>query len=388
MSLLKNIKILDLTRFVAGPHCALVLSDLGAEIIKIEKPQKGDDLRIIGPKLSNISLWAAVLNRGKKSLSLDLKSEEGRKVFLKLVKSADVVLENFRPGVVDRLGIGFEDVRALNSKVLYASVSGFGQTGPYSDRPGSDTVLQAFSGLVSLNRDKDDIPQKVGTIVVDVITGLCAFQAVSMELFGGVREAKLLDLSLLQSAANLLAPNIADFFISGGPPVLLNVPAGTYQTSDGWIAVTLVKEEQFANLCKIIREPNLAGDRRFSSFKNRAKNKHVLMGIIQSKIKSKTSNEWLKLFTEEGILTSPVNSLGDWLKDPHVNAINAYSEVYQPHLGNIPIASLPGGIPLKGIAPGIGSNTEEILSSNGFSKKDINDLISKRIILSSEAKYE
>ena len=384
---LYGIKVLDLGQGVAAPYCGLLLAQYGAEVIKVE-PINGDWARGLGAPKGDQTAYSIYYNLGKKGIAIDLKTKEGLDVILKLASNSDVVLENFRPGVVDRLGIGFEDVRALNSKVLYASVSGFGQTGPYSDRPGSDTVLQAFSGLVSLNRDKDDIPQKVGTIVVDVITGLCAFQAVSMELFGGVREAKLLDLSLLQSAANLLAPNIADFFISGGPPVLLNVPAGTYQTSDGWIAVTLVKEEQFANLCKIIREPNLAGDRRFSSFKNRAKNKHSLMEIIQSKIKSKTSNEWLKLFTEEGILTSPVNSLGDWLKDPHVNAINAYSEVYQPHLGNIPIASLPGGIPLKGIAPGIGSNTEEILSSNGFSKKDINDLISKRIILRSEAEDE
>ena len=153
--------------------------------------------------------------------------------------------------------------------------------GPYSDQLGSDTVLQAFPGLVSLNRDKDDIPQKVRTIVVDVITGLCAFQAVSMELFGGVREAKLLDLSLLQSAANLLAPNI-QFFISGGPPVLLNVPQE--HIKQRWLDCRYSRQrEQFANLCKIIREPNLAGDRRFSSFKNRAKNKHILMGIINPK---------------------------------------------------------------------------------------------------------
>ena len=163
--------------------------------------------------------------------------------------------------------------------------------------------------------------------------------------------------------------------MNNGPAVLLNVPAGTYRTMDSWIAVTLVKEEQFDTLCKIIEEPQLPQDYRFNSFETRAKNKHTLMDIIQNKIKTKTSKEWLSLFTKENILTSPVNSLGDWLEDPHVNAIEGFSEIYQPSLGKIPIASLPGGRPLEGIAPGIGSDTEEILISNGFSQKEINELI-------------
>tara|TARA_B100001029_G_C15041601_1_gene444042 strand:- start:385 stop:1554 length:1170 start_codon:yes stop_codon:yes gene_type:complete len=384
---LSGIKVLDIGQGVAAPYCGLLLAQYGAEVIKVE-PINGDWARGLGAPKGDQTAYSIYYNLGKKGIAVDLKTKEGLDIILKIASNSDVVLENFRPGVVDRLGIGFTDIKALNSQVLYASVSGFGQTGPYADRPGSDTVVQAFSGLVSLNRDKDDIPQKVGTIVVDVITGLCAFQAVSMELFGGVNEAKLLDLSLLQSAANLLAPNIADFYMNNGPAVLLNVPAGTYRTMDSWIAVTLVKEEQFDTLCKIIEEPHLPQDYRFNSFETRAKNKHTLMAIIQNKIKTKTSKEWLSLFTKENILTSPVNSLGDWLEDPHVNAIEGFSEIYQPSLGKIPIASLPGGRPLEGIAPGIGSNTREILIEYGFSKEKIDNLISKKIIMSSEIKNE
>ena len=171
MSLLKNIKILDLTRFVAGPHCALVLSDLGAEIIKIEKPQKGDDLRIIGPKLSNISLWAAVLNRGKKSLSLDLKSEEGRKIFLKLVKSADVVLENFRPGVMEKLKLDWNTLKKINKKIIMARISGYGQNDSTVSRQAFDATVQAETGYMHIS-GHDNKPTMIGTVFLDYTTGL------------------------------------------------------------------------------------------------------------------------------------------------------------------------------------------------------------------------
>ena len=171
MSLLKNIKILDLTRFVAGPHCALVLSDLGAEIIKIEKPENGDALRIIGPKVSNISLWAAVLNRGKKSFSLDLKSKEGRKIFLELVKSADVILENFRPGVMEKLKLDWKTIHKINNKVIMARISGYGQNDSAISRQAFDATVQAETGYMNIS-GHDNKPTMIGTVFLDYTTGL------------------------------------------------------------------------------------------------------------------------------------------------------------------------------------------------------------------------
>ncbi len=171
MSLLKNIKIIDLTRFVAGPHCALVLSDLGAEVIKIEKPEKGDDLRIIGPKLSDISLWAAVLNRGKKSLSLNLKTKEGRQILSKLIKEADVILENFRPGVMEKLKLSWKEIKEINKKIIMARISGYGQNDTAISRQAFDATVQAETGYMHIS-GHDNRPTMIGTVFLDYTTGL------------------------------------------------------------------------------------------------------------------------------------------------------------------------------------------------------------------------
>jgi crotonobetainyl-CoA:carnitine CoA-transferase CaiB-like acyl-CoA transferase len=310
-----------------------------------------------------------------------LKDPRGLEAVRRIAARSDVVLENFRPGVVDRLGIGFENVKALNPRVLYVSVSGFGQIGPYIGRPGSDTVLQAFSGLISINKDMDGRPHKVGTTMIDAGTGLCAFQAVSMALFGGVKEARLLDVSLLQPAAVLLTPNIADFHLSGGPVPALNAPAGSYQTSDGWIAVSLVKEENFAQLCGVLGCPELVDDPRFANFERRAENLAAVMAAMQERFLTAGTAEWEERCAAAGLLVSRVNDFGDWLDNEQVQAVNGYDLIDQPDVGPVAMPRLPGGQPFEGVAPGIGTDTDAVLLEHGYTGEEIDQMRADGILL-------
>lgn len=376
---LAGIRVLDLGQGVAAPYCGLLLAQYGAHVVKVE-PIAGDWMRGLGEARGDHTAYSITYNFGKHGIALDLKEPRGLEIVRRIAARSDVVLENFRPGVVDRLGIGFEDVKALNPKVLYASVSGFGQTGPYVKRPGSDTVLQAFSGLVSINKDMEGRPHKVGTTMVDALTGICAFQAVSMALFGGVKEARLLDISLLQSIAMLLTPNIADYHLSGGPVPPLNAPAGTYRTSDGWIAVSLVKEENFQQLSNVIELPDLPKDPRFGSFQSRAEHLGALIEILQARFETATTAVWAARCGEAGILANPVNDCGDWLNDSQVVATNAYDMLTQPGVGEVPVPRLPGGLPLTGVSPGIGADTRAVLADHGYGEYEITTLLCDGVV--------
>jgi crotonobetainyl-CoA:carnitine CoA-transferase CaiB-like acyl-CoA transferase len=376
---LAGLRVLDLGQGVAAPYCGLLLAQYGAEVVKVE-PLSGDWMRGLGEARGDQTAYSITYNWGKRGIAVDMKDPRGLDVVRRIAARSDVVLENFRPGVVDRLGIGFEDVKALSPRVLYVSVSGFGQSGPYGKRPGSDTVLQAFSGLVAINKDMDGRPHRVGTTMVDALTGLCAFQATSMALFGGVKEARLLDVSLLQSAALLLTPNIADFHLSGGPVAALNAPAGTYRTSDGWIAITFVKEKQFGELAKLVGLPDLPQDPRFTSFQRRAKNSQELIVLLQERFLTATTIVWTERCTEAGVLASPVNDCGDWLEDPQVQATNAYDFLEQPGVGDVPMPRLPGGLPFEGIAPGIGSDTRSVLADHDYTFEEIGRLLDAGVV--------
>lgn len=377
---LAGIRVLDLGQGVAAPYCGLLLAQYGAEVVKVE-PVNGDWMRGLGQARGDHTAYSITYNWGKRGIALDLKDPRGLEIVRRIAARSDVVLENFRPGVVDRLGIGFEDVKTLSPKVLYVSVSGFGQTGPYVKRPGSDTVLQAFSGLVSINKDMEGRPHKVGTTMVDALTGICAFQAVSMALFGGVEEPRLLDVSLLQSVALLLTPNIADFHLAGGPVPPLNAPAGTYRTSDGWIAVSLVKEENFRQLAEVLGLSELPGDPRFGTFKSRAENLPALIDVLQQRFSTETTTEWAERCAKAGILANPVNDCGDWLDDPQVMATDAYDMLEQPGVGEVPMPRLPAGLPFGGISPGIGADTRSVLMEHGYGVDEIASLLAAGIVV-------
>jgi len=285
--------------------------------------------------------------------------------------------------------MSYEEVKQINPKVLYVSISGFGQCGPYAQTPCTDSVAQAFSGLMSINLGNDGIPHRIGTTIIDAVTGLYAFQALAAALFareiGTEREGRHLDINLMQSAAAIQTPTIAAYHLEGGTTQLLNAPAGNYRTKDGWIAISLVKEEDFQRLSEVIECESLPSDPRFSTFFQRAKNIEPLVEILAQTFAKKTTEEWIIRLKAADLLHARINDYGDWLADTHVKSVGAVQTLTQPEVGKIPIPNIPGQLKVEAgntlcSAPAIGKHTKEILSEFGYADEEIKTLDRKRII--------
>jgi crotonobetainyl-CoA:carnitine CoA-transferase CaiB-like acyl-CoA transferase len=262
-----GLRVLDLGQGIAAPYCAMLLAMQAAEVVKLEPPG-GDWSRGLGTRYGDHTAMSVQYNRGKKSLALDLKSAAGREVALELALRADILVEGFRPGVAARFGLGWEALSTRNKRLVYVSVSGFGQDGPYADLPCTDSVAQAFSGLVAVNIGNDGTPHRVGALIVDALTGLYAAQAVGVALYARERHGagRRLEFSLAQSAAAILGHRLAEHVLEGGNPRALNVPTGAYRTGDGgWVMVALIREEDFVRLAGALGRPELADDPRFAT---------------------------------------------------------------------------------------------------------------------------
>lgn len=377
---LAGLVVIDASQGIAGPSCGGHLAEYGARVIKIEPPA-GDWIRGHGTQIAGTSPPVIAYNRGKESLSLDLKQPEGRDVALELARGAHVFIESSRPGVMERLGLGFADVAGVNPDIVYVSISGWGQHGPNRELPMVDTVAQAVSGLMSVARSREGSPVKVNATLIDAVTGLYAFQAATMALWGKApgSGARHIDVNLLQAGAHLQVHNILEYAYVGGHPGLLNPPAGNYRTKDSWIAVTLVTEAQFKAICAAIGRPELAQDTRFNSFQNRKANIVGLTEILDAALATRTTAEWAERFAEVGALASRINTHGDWLDDSHVKAVSA-APAYP--LGNgetVRIPHLPGAEPFTAPVPRVGEHTLALLAEAGLSPADIDRMISRGI---------
>lgn len=381
-----GLKVLEISQGYAAPYCAMMLAQYGAEVIKIEPPH-GDWVRGVGKSVGDHTALSIVPNVGKKNLALDLKSEEGIAIAKRLAAESDVIVEAGRPGVTARLGLGYDEVKAANPGVIYVSVSGFGQKGPYVERPVTDTVMQSFSGLMSVNKGVDDgVPHRVGCIVVDHMTGVYAFQSVAAALYArrDKSEGRFIDISLMSSTAALMAPKFVEHQLQDGAPRVANAPAGSYETRDGWIAVTLIKEEHWVTICRCLEREDLATDLRFRDFESRAENLDALLALIRPIFRDRTTADWSAIFRENDILSNQINSLADWLEDPQVVAVDAAPMVTQPHAGPIPIVHIPGTAPPRdgdprSEAPITGAHSHEVLARLGYSDKDIEGLAAKGV---------
>lgn len=376
----RGLRVLDLGQGVASPYCGQLLASYGADVVKLEPPE-GDWSRRLGTTHGGHSALSAVFNRGKRSLCLDLKHESGRRIARDLALRADVLIEGFRPGVAARLGLGYDSLAAGNPGLIYVSVSGFGQTGPYAGRPGSDSVGQAFAGLVALNVGNDGIPHRVGATITDVSTGLYAYQAVATALYArtGVGRGRWIDVSLSQSTAALLGHKLAEHVLEGGSPRALNVPAGSYPTRDGWIMVTLVNEAQYRSLCRVIGRPDLAEDPRFADFARRADVADQLIPLISQALRADTTVAWLERLHAADVIAERILDPGEWARDRHVVETGAVVEVATAGVGPVLAPRTPGAPRAcddsLGAAPAVGQDSRAVLREAGLADAEIDALI-------------
>ncbi len=382
----EGFKVLDMTQGVAGPHSTMLLAQQGAEVTKVE-PIEGDWGRTLGKMYGDTCAHGIVFNRGKRSVSLNMKEPKAQALALKAAAEADVIVESFRPGVMGRFGLSYADVKKVNPNVIYLSVTGFGQNGPYSKLPVTDSVIQAFSGWMSINRDEAGTPQRIGMIAVDVMTGLYAFQAISAALMRKVRfgEGAYIDCSLMQSAAAFQAAKVMEHYLEGGQPQVLYVPVGTMKTSDGYINVTAMREHHYTGLCRVLGKNEWAADPRFDSREKRIAQEKVLMPMVRAEFLKKTTAEWAEALTEAGVMNAAVSTYDNFMADEHVKAVHSISWIqHQGMQGELPMCNIPGFRKIEGgddldEAPSIGQHTDEILARWGLSEAEIAELVTKGV---------
>jgi len=376
----RGLRVLDFGQGIASPYCAMLLGVYGADVIKVEPPE-GDWSRYLGTTYGNHTTLSAVYNRGKRSLCLDMKNKDGIAIAQRLAQNCDVLIEGFRPGVAARLGLGYENLSRDNPGLIYLSISGFGQSGPYSKRPGSDSVAQAYSGLVSINLGNDGTPHRVGTTISDIVTGVYAFQAIATTLFSraAVGTGRWIDVNLAQSTAALLGHKVAEYILEGGAPRALNVPAGSYQTSDGWMMVTLVNEPQYKRLCGAIEREDLANDPRFADFAKRADTADALIPQLREIFLKQPTEAWLTRLHAADIIAERILNPGEWLRNVHVEATKAVVRQDTPGVGAVYSPRTPGIASLSEDklrpAPDVGQDSFAVLMEAGFDRAAIDELI-------------
>ena len=373
MQPLQNIRVLDLSRVLAGPYCTMVLGDLGAEVIKVEPPE-GDETRGWGPPFAGgESAYYLCVNRNKRGMVVNLKTEEGRDVLKKLAMQSDVFVENFRPGTLKKFGLDFETLHELNPKLIYCSISGFGQTGPLKDMPGYDFMIQAMGGIMSVTGEPEGEPMKVGVAVADLFAGqnaiISILAALQARTFTG--EGQYIDIALFDSELGWLANVASNFLISGKNPKRYGnahaniVPYQSFQASDGWFVVAVGNDKQFESFCNVIETPGLSSDERFSTNSARVQNREVLIPLLKPIFMQKTVNEWLALIGDQ-FPCGPINTFEQVFSMSHVKEREMLVEMEHPTIGALPLVGSPlkmGGTPVSYRLPPplMGQHTHEIL---------------------------
>ncbi|HEX5321413.1 MAG TPA: CoA transferase [Stellaceae bacterium] len=381
-----GLKVLDFGQGIAAPYCAMLLAMHGAEVTKIE-PLSGDWSRGLGTSYGDHTAMSAHYNRGKRSLALDLKSSMGRDIALGLAREADVLVENNRPGALSRAGLGYEALREVNPLLVYASISGFGQEGPYANLPCTDSVAQAYSGLVALNLGNDLMPHRVGAIIIDTLTGLYAAQALGVALFARERRGvgQRVAVSLAECGAAFLGQKLAEHVLEDGAPRVLNVPTGAYRTADGgWVMIALIREEQFVRLVEALGRGDLAHDPRYASFASRAENAAPLFETMRRLIAGQGMATVLEKLRAADILADKVNGFDDWLGDPHIVATGGAVAVEPRDMPAFKVPRTPGVSPeadrALAPAPHVGEHTRAVLAGLGLAENRIAALAAEGIV--------
>ena len=370
---LQGMKVLDFSMGVAGPHAGLLCARHGADVVKIEPP-RGDWSRELGRQYGDMSAFAAVYNRGKRSVAIDMKDPQGLAAVREMALQADVLIEAFRPGVMARFGLDYGTLARQNPRLVYLSVNGFGQTGPLVDAPATDVILQAFSGLMYSNRDERDMPQRIDYVVIDVLTGLYGFQAVLAALLQRARHGgtgRHVECSMLKAAVAFQAGKIVEDKLEDGDRPLY-VPLGVFATADGRISLSVRRDDHFVALCNALGRADLVSDGRYATGAMRVARADELLPILRAEFEKLRTDRLSEMLTAAGILHSRVNSYADLLAHEQVEAAQAVHWAHQDGIGRpLPIADIPG---TPDSAPGtqaphIGQHTLEVLHDWGISQK-------------------
>lgn len=349
-AVLSDVIVIDLSRVLAGPYCTMILGDLGATVIKVEQPGKGDDTRHFGPPyIAGESAYYLGLNRNKQSILLDFSTPEGKERLLKLLSTATVLVENFRPGALERQGLGYETLRAINPGLIYCSISGYGQTGPYALRPGYDFVAQAESGLMSVTGEIDGDPQRVGSPVGDVSAGMyaCISILAALRVRDHTGEGQYIDISLLETTMSLLSNVASNYLISGEEaPRLGNghpniVPYQAFHTKDGYVVVSCGNDRLYQALCQLLGREDLAADPSFATNPQRVRNRQELVPALQEEFLRRTTEEWLPELRAAGIPCGPINTVSQSFNDQHIQARGFVWECEHPTAGRIKLSGSP-----------------------------------------------
>jgi crotonobetainyl-CoA:carnitine CoA-transferase CaiB-like acyl-CoA transferase len=383
-----GLKVIDVSQGVAGPYCAMLLAQYGANVIKVEPPGVGDWARNLGVVYGDQCAYSLPANLGKRSIALDLKQDEGRAILWRLIAQADVFVQGFRPGVIDRLGFGYAAVSEREPRIIYLSVSGFGQVGPLAERPAMDPILQAYTGLTVENKGEDGIPHRTPIIAIDMSTALYAYSAVATALYArrDAPRGRHIEASLLQAAAGLQAVRIMQSYLEAGAVRAAGAPSGVYQVADGWMTIAVVRLHEWLGFCKAVELHDLAADERFRDPRGRFDHAAEINAVLRPLLASQPFAYWSERLAAERIMHEQLNTYADFLRHPQVEASGAVAWLHHPQVpAKFPMPQIIGAPPLAegsslAAAPGLGEHTEAILREHGCGAGEIADLMGRGVV--------
>ncbi len=392
-SALENVKVVDLTRTLAGPFCTMLLGDMGADVVKIEEPERGDETRSWTPFWNGESTQFVSFNRNKRSLSLNLREKEGLDIVRALAADADVMIESFRAGALERMGLGYADICRLNPGIVYCSISGYGRTGPMAEKPGYDLIIQAYSGLMDLTGDPDGLPLRVGFSLVDLFTGMMAYGSVVTALYhqrqtgqGQHIEAALLDgqvAALSYHATAYLATGVVPQRMGSGHPSL--VPYQSFPASDGYFILGVANQGLWERFCAAIERPDLLADPRFLTNDDRVAHRAECVELLSGIFRTRTVAEWVEAIERAGVPCGPINRVDDVVNNPQVQARNMIAQLSHPNVPDLKIPNSPLKLAetppdLRRPPPLLGQHNAEILAELGYGTEAIAELQRKGVI--------
>jgi formyl-CoA transferase len=386
---LEGLRVLDLTRVLSGPYCTMLLGDLGAEVIKVERPGEGDDTRAFAPPhQGDQAAYFLSINRNKKSITLDMKSEAGKALLWRLVDACDILVENFRPGAMDRLGFGYAAVSARKPAMIYCSISGFGDFGPQKDRPGYDVIVQGEAGIMDLTGPRDGAPHKVGTSIADLVSGLTASQGILAALLAAktTGRGQKVSVSMYEAVAALLTFNAGIYFATGASPRRRGnehatiVPYETFEAADGWINLGVANDELWRRFCKAADAMHLVGDPLYAKAPDRVRNRDALIPLVKDIVRTRTRDEWLKLLDAAGVPCGAIRTVAEVCNGELLKGRQMIAEMAHPSAG--PVKAIKNAVHYSETAldgyvapPRLGEHTREVLQDLlGLSAKEIDEL--------------